>query len=196
MDDSWTPFDDDADDRDERDARDRDPFDVVFDLLSDRFDVDDDDFDGSFHFEVHTGTGGAGGVGADGPTDADPRRRGMGPASRRGHPRFDGPPGPGPGRDPDRVGRAAAAADPEADADDAEIEYELRPGDDTTELLADLAGTGAVDVDVSASVVAGDLVVATDGTTLFDAPLPEPGEVREVVEHNGILRVTVDHGDA
>jgi hypothetical protein len=191
MDDSWTPFDDDADDRDrDPDPRDRTPFDAVFDLLSDRFDVDDDDFDGSFHFEVHTGTG----PGEAGPRDAaDPRRgAGMGPGagSRRGHPRFGGTP---PGRDPERVGRAVAGADAAGGTDDDEIDYEYRRGDDATEVFADLTGSGAVGADVSASVVEGDLVVATDGTTLFDAPLPTAGEVREVVERNGVLRVTVDH---
>jgi hypothetical protein len=184
MDDSWNPFDD-SDDHEDRDDDQPRPFDAIFEFLSSAV---DDDFDGDFHFEVHTGPGGAAGLGPDGddghgpgPGPGSGPRRGMGPASRRGHPRFGGgTPGDGPG----------GTDDP--DATDGPVP-EIREHDDATEVIADVAGTPAVGGDVSAEVIDDRLVVVTDDGTLLETALPARGRVVEVVERNGVLQVEIDH---
>jgi hypothetical protein len=203
MDDSWNPFDDSDDPDDDRgdrddpeDRADRHPFDSLFEFLSEA--VDRDDFDGEFRFEVHSGGGGAAGLGPDRDPSARGRRPGvgsgsgagpgsrdgMGPASRRGHPGF--------GVDPERVGAAAGGDDRAGEPDDGPA-YEVREHDDRSEVIADVAGTSAAGGEVSTDVVDDRLVVVTDEGTLFEAALPAPGRVSEVVEHNGVLRVEVAH---
>jgi hypothetical protein len=194
------------DDRDDEDRDDALPFE--FDSLREFFEqlrrasrdgrLDDGGFDATFRFDVGSLDPETGGP--DGPDpDRDrgrngPGRPGMGPGApgRSGHPRFGGAAGTPFGTGEANVDAAADATGP-ADGSDPEPDVEVREGDGTTEVLADLGRLDLTAADVEASVIDGALVVVGDAGTLFEAPLPADGQLRDVHVNNGVLVATVSH---
>jgi hypothetical protein len=194
------------DDRDDEDRDDALPFE--FDSLREFFEqlrrasregrFDDGAFDATFRFDVGSLDPGAGGPDGSDRDREGPGRRGMGPGApgRGGHPSFGGAAGSPFGSGEANANAntdAAAGPTPTADGTDPDPDVEVREGDGTTEVLADLGRLELTAADVEASVIDGALVVVGDAGTLFEAPLPADGALREVTVNNGVLVATVTH---